>query len=997
MRESIARRPWLLDWALVLLLLCLALAVRFYQLESIPSGLYNDEAAYANDALNVQAGQHAIFFPRNYGREPLFIYLLALAFDLFGSTPYVIRATAAAVGALTVPAAYLLVTAVSAFEAPKRWLLARWAGLLVGLLMAFSYWHLSFSRLGFRAITLPLVMCLAFLFVWRAWRRMRDETTLPWSDLILAGALLGGTFYTYTAGRMAVPLFAFLAIATFLQPARLGIARRRLLAATAVVAAIFLLVALPLTLYFVQNPEVFSSRAVTVSIFSKVFAPEGPVAAVAANVVDTAAMFLSKGDPNERHNPARIPAFDPLLGLWLFAGVIVAAVQWRRLPQIFWLAWVGLMAVPALLSAEGMPHALRTIGMLPAVYALPVAAMLWVGTLLPSRWRHWGPLVPLPFLLLSAVFGVRAYFSAWQNPNSFRAAFLTDYVELGKSLALMKEDDLWLLTLSPAYGVTEERIETLDFFVRGAVPVRALLLQPERFASGLAQALGSGRQVHLLRPFDAPQLTETSAVFLDTKNLADFVLRRSGRQLGDGEIDGFPYTTYAAPTTKLLVPPTVARPPQPFGGHVELVASAFGGPMDAAQPDGTPSLPADQPLWSVLRWRALTPIDQDLKTSLQLVDEAGNVAAQADGLLTGDRYPVERVWETGEETNTYHILEAFPAVPPGEYRLVLRVYEDQSGKVHPATGADGEALPAFELGRVELTPPNALPSVAPMQATTAPTLAGLTLAGVDLPTTTFSPGDALAATLYWQAPAQPATNLERRIVLRDEAGDSVAESVAPPGGAGYPTDSWRAGESVRDRADLRLPPDLPAGEYTLQVSLVATQDGASESDAASAGADLATIRIAGRPRLFDAPSLESPAAATFAETVQLLGAQSPAAIETGPGAPIAFDLVWQVLATTTDDLVRFTHLLDAEGRLVAQQDAVPCTTECPSPSWLAGEVLVDRVELMTPTNLAPGSYTVVTGWYNPATQQRLPARDGAGEPVANDAATLPVTVQVIAP
>ena len=70
-----------------------------------------------------------------------------------------------------------------------------------------------------------------------------------------------------------------------------------------------------------------------------------------------------------------------------------------------------------------------------------------------------------------------------------------------------------------------------------------------------------------------------------------------------------------------------------------------------------------------------------MKTSLVLLDETGQVVAQKDGLLTGDRYPALRTWEAGDSTRTYHLLEVLPGTPPGRYTLAVSVYEDESGRV----------------------------------------------------------------------------------------------------------------------------------------------------------------------------------------------------------------------------------------------------------------------------------------------------------------------------
>jgi hypothetical protein len=48
-------------------------------------------------------GYHPLFFPGNFGGDPVFIYLRALAFRILGQTPTIMRGLAALIGTLTIP------------------------------------------------------------------------------------------------------------------------------------------------------------------------------------------------------------------------------------------------------------------------------------------------------------------------------------------------------------------------------------------------------------------------------------------------------------------------------------------------------------------------------------------------------------------------------------------------------------------------------------------------------------------------------------------------------------------------------------------------------------------------------------------------------------------------------------------------------------------------------------------------------------------------------
>ena len=283
----------------VLAIFLVALALRTYRLHEWPPGLFNDEAANGLDALGVLRGERPIFFPRNTGREPLFLYLQAGMMALLGPTPYALRLTAAIVGALAVPAAYWMVRELfwDSPVGPRR--VALWSALF----MAFGYWHISLNRIGFRANMLPLLAAVTFAMFWRAWRTLLAGRRFPWLMAILTGIALGVALYTYTASRFLPVLLAFMVLATVLRPRLERKVRLRALGALAVIGLSSAVVFAPLGWYFVQHPEQFSGRAASVSFLSEAFSQGNPALTLATTIGKLGLMFLTLGDPNLRHNP----------------------------------------------------------------------------------------------------------------------------------------------------------------------------------------------------------------------------------------------------------------------------------------------------------------------------------------------------------------------------------------------------------------------------------------------------------------------------------------------------------------------------------------------------------------------------------------------------------------------------------------------------------------------------------------------------------------------
>lgn len=985
-----------LAWLIPLLLFAVALAVRLYRLDQIPPGLWSDEAANGLDVMDLQQGHYRIFFPRNNGREPLFIYWQALAVTLLGVSPYALRVAAALAGAATVPTTYWLVrTLWRGHELP-----ADWAAFWTALLLTFGYWHLTMSRLGFRAITLPLVASLAAIFFWRAWPQVSGAARLPWRDLILCGVLVGLTLYTYTAGRF-IPLLIGLTVVGALLTARTAQERWRSLLALGIIGLSALLVFAPLGLYFWRHPEYFLAHASDVSILNQTYGGSNPLLAFADSAWQTVQMFATRPDGNLRHNPAGRPIFDPLLAGWLLVGVGYALWRWRALPNLFLLLWCGLLALPAMLTSQGVPHALRSLGMVPAIYILPVVGLLWVGQWGARWWRGLAYWLPIPFVLLSSLLSVQAYFGAWSDVGRFRQAFLIDYAQSAQRIVQQNETaTAWVLPLSPNYVRAEGSwpyYYTFEFFLHNHITNGMVIADEAQAPATLTQLAQGHSSIALLRLDEDEFSSGIYGVNADVKHLVAFLLQKHGQLLhkSAGADLGLPYERYALPANPRF---SVTEQPAPqqisFAGQVQLVELDYGRTaLELSEPSAERNvkrLPAGQRLWAVLRWQALHDLDFDLKASLLLKDEQGHLAGQVDDLLVGDRYPALRRWSAGEVASIYQILPILPGIAPGRYQLYLKVYEDDSGRIYPATGAAGQQLGTeASLGAVEITPASAATPLTPTvtlpgEQTLAP---DLRLLGFDLARNAVAPGDTLAVTLYWQALAKLAQDYHFRVQLRSADGTTLVQQTQRPGQGRYATLQWRADEQLRDWHDLTVPPTTPAGQYELWVSVMAGQQNLGE-------VALAAVEVSGRPRQFTVPPLAQPITATFGTELQLLGLAAPGPLTVAPGATLPLTLTWQVRATAAAPLIRFVHLLNAAGQVVAQQDAPPCNGECPATSWLANEILLDPALLALPTDLAAGNYRLAVGWYDEATQQRLAGSADTGQPLADQVLFLPLTVVV---
>ncbi len=101
------------------------------------------------------------------------------------------------------------------------------------------------------------------------------------------------------------------------------------------------------------------------------------------------------------------------------------------------------------------------------------------------------------------------------------------------------------------------------------------------------------------------------------------------------------------------------------------------------------------------------------------------------------------------------------------------------------------------------------------------------------------------------------------------------------------------------------------------------------------------------PVMLAAPNTLDPA-------IRLEAAFMPQSAESG--SELVIPLFWSFVQSVNEDAIRFVHLLDDTGALIAQQDI-------PLGIIPAGEVRADTAVLMLPEDLPEGDYQLYAGWY----------------------------------
>jgi len=421
------------------LILIVGFFFRFWRLESLPPGVYPDEAINGNDALKtLQIGDFKFFYPENNGREGVFIWLLATSFYLFGPSVWSLKFIPALTGLLTVFGLFLLTKELFSFKSEKE---NERLALFSALFISVSFWHVNFSRIGFRAILLPAVLSFSFYFLWKGLHNLSRKNEKDHISFFLSGAIFGIGFYTYASFRMAVFLLGIV-LATegmfYLKQKKIK------LFLSSSLAFIFglLLIALPLGIHFLNNPQYFVGRASQVFFFNQ---PD-PLKALVESIVLHLGMFNFYGDQNWRHNLPSSPQLCIPVGILFLIGLAVSLKSFFRSINkkdwhafnlnLFLFGWFGIMLSPGFLTAEGIPHALRTIGVIPVTYIFASIGLLEIWKRLKRRINNEKTLriIVLFFLVSIIILQGYKYFIKWGESQEAQGAFAKDFVEIGRYL-----------------------------------------------------------------------------------------------------------------------------------------------------------------------------------------------------------------------------------------------------------------------------------------------------------------------------------------------------------------------------------------------------------------------------------------------------------------------------------------------------------------------------------------------------------------------------------
>lgn len=956
--DSSGNRPNVATPLFLILVVLIGVAstlLRTIDLSAVPSGLHFDQAANGLLALEILGGKRPVFFPSYTGREAFFMYIIAALFSVLGPGVLALRLAGALCGVVTVVGVAFLGAS----------LYNRRIGLVAATFLGGLYWHVHISRLGERTITVPMLDVLALLALWEGFRRR--------SILLVAagGALVGLQLYTYPSSRFFVILLVSLAClelgAMVVRHLRKsgggppdGWTVRRALGLGAIATLAAVVATAPLARHFLASPGEFLSRADQVAVWNMGSTRAEIVQLTLTSTFETLRMFFTVGDQDWKYNLAGQPVFDVITAVFFLLGIVVGLRNLRSRADRLTLLWCLAMLGPGFLSVDA-PQFMRTLGAAPAATLLAARGLdvvvRWLTRLVPSCRR----LVPLLWIWPVVAGGLTAYhyFGIW-GPSA--AAY---YAEEGDVTAAAGVISSQTQAYAAIYVASRYGPDPTESFLDGD------LSRVHWFDGRAALPLpppGSGPTLYVL---------PRSAVDRDLYNL----LPPGGRVAEVIGPDGAP----SVEAFVLMPDPAIATGAAVTARDGSLGIN-FGGIAHLERANISTVLQAGVATIPTFAWRLNETGGPPLKFYIHLVDSTGETWTQFDDEV----YPTND-WRVGQSLLVRPRLDVPQYVPPGQYHLEVGI-EHADGSPVSVRASDGQSdgnswkSPEFNVVRPPRPPDaNTLDVGRRLNVAVGDSVR---LLGVRLGSPTILAGDSVPITLYWQVVRVPSPDAQTYIAAVDSTGHTVGETIQSPTGGVWPPDQWRPGDVVVDRETLLVPAGTNPGSLNIVAGLEDNPPLRSSSTLpATPTVSIGTLTVAARPQTTQIPVPTHPMVANFDRSIQFLGYDlQPGSAR--PGETIHLRLFWKTDHAVTQDWTVFTHVLDNQNKVRAQQDGVPSGGRRPTTTWAPGETIVDDHDLIVQADASAGTDQVEIGLYDVTTGERLKTLAGQDRVLLD----LPVTI-----
>lgn len=656
-------------YALAVLVLLMAAALRIWNLTTVPIGFSEPELVHIDLMRDeIQRGDIRVFYEidspsdtNKVGQESLYHNLLALTSLAFGEGTFGLRMLSVFAGLITVAMMYSLGVRI----------FGHLAGLASATLVAVMMWMILLSRLVLVETLMPLFVTAVLLMLVRAmpvYQRARAETTNT-VDFAALGALLGIGLYLHPHSLFI--LLLAIVFVSYIIVRSSPLSSRRI---SYIGFAILMLV-------IIAIPYLLSSiRLSELDALSRLFGDYGNIT---DSLVDTLGSLLWRGDEMPIHNFPNRPLVDLVSGVLILFGTILAALNWRKPRYALVLMAAVILAPPAMLS-DNSPNFLAMSIMIPVVALFFGLGLSTVLHQMPKNTRFIGILGVLVLLVFNLYWTMNDLFIRWSQLEAVQIAYNQDMGQLAHYLDLTA-DEIPTVLCYPNWNIERDTTVALN-------NTELLLLHMNRDINSMRyvdcrtgflfinageyqQVVITSSQLYGQIPPRILEWLSLGTVRSDTPNGAVIEM-----QVQDELFDALGVFTTSAPASfpteddiseRVSVPPDIR-----FGGNITWLGY---------ETDLEPVYSPNSTVYATTYWRIEGLVPSDLLIFTHILSDPSTIAANRDSIAVNPSQLQER--------DVYLHIADIPLAEneqAGNYVISVGVYQESSDERLPVFGENNE-------------------------------------------------------------------------------------------------------------------------------------------------------------------------------------------------------------------------------------------------------------------------------------------------------------------
>ncbi len=356
-------------YILLILVLILSFALRFYKVTEDPPALNWDEVSIGYNAYSIlKTGKDEWNQPfpihfKSYGeyKLPVQIYLSIPGIYIFGLNELGVRITPVVYGTLTVLVMFFLGRIL--FESEL-------AGVISAFLLGISPWHIHLTRASFES---SLATLLVVIGIWFLIKGFKKEKWFVFSMIPFALSV-----FTYNSARIFTPLFLFVVLVIY---------RKKLIEFKKVVLIallVFTVLLIPLAPFLLSGERSARYKLVSITddpgLIPRINQNRGnsrlpqPLPRLVHNKITYVAFYFARnylahftpqflfisGAPHKQHSVQNMGELYYFQLPFLLAGLFALFYLRNKFKGLL-IAWILLAFIPVAVTNDSIPHALRTL------------------------------------------------------------------------------------------------------------------------------------------------------------------------------------------------------------------------------------------------------------------------------------------------------------------------------------------------------------------------------------------------------------------------------------------------------------------------------------------------------------------------------------------------------------------------------------------------------------------------------------------------------------